>query len=153
MAALAAAQRPFFLSVLVDFPDDAEQAVYTPARVDTMMRLFREMGIRRVYWIHYGDESTEGFWKPYGGKNDANLQGTIRALKQPIRVAAQAARRHGLEIYGFFKPYETGISMIFPEGSPEGQRWGQLPHLGIDDSVRDEAGARASGVAHTASAG
>jgi hypothetical protein len=130
MAALAAAKRPFFLSVLVDFPDDAEQAVYTPARVDTMMRLFREMGIRRVYWIHYGDESTEGFWKPHGEKNDANLQGSIRALKQPIRVAAQAARRHGLEIYGFFKPYETGISMIFPEGSPEGQRWGQIPHLG-----------------------
>jgi hypothetical protein len=130
MAPLFAARNPFFLSVLVDFPDDAEQAVYTPARLDSMMSWFAKMGIRRVYWIHYGDESTEGFWKPYGDKYDANLQGTIRALQQPVRVAAQAAHRHGLEIYGYFKPYETGISMIYPEGSPEGKRYGQVPHLG-----------------------
>jgi hypothetical protein len=120
----------FLLSVLVDFVDDAESGVYTPRRVDAMMRLFREMGIRRVYWIHYGDESVEGFWRPYGSPGEQNRLHTIHALGQPIRVAVEAARRHALEIYGYFKPYETGISMIFPEGSPEALQYGKLPHLG-----------------------
>jgi hypothetical protein len=122
--------RHFLLSVLVDFVDDAGSGVYTPRRVDAMMRMFREMAIRRVYWIHYGDESVEGFWRPYGSPDCQNRLGTIRALGQPIRVAVDAARRHGLEIYAFFKPYETGISMIFPEGSPEGRQYGEVPHLG-----------------------
>ena len=62
----------------------------------------------------------------YGSPDCQNRLGTIRALGQPIRVAVDAARRHGLEIYAFFKPYETGISMIFPEGSPEARQYGEV---------------------------
>ncbi len=130
----AAAPRPFFLGGVVDFVDDASAAVYTPRRIDAMMRLWREMGIRRVYWMHYGDARSEGFWTPYGGRGDAHMTGTIQALENPLGVAVKAARRHGLEIYGFFKPWETGLSMLFPEGSEEARRWGRLPHLGASVS-------------------
>src|SRR5262245_51410822 len=92
LAPLAAVKRqPFFVSALVDFVDDAMAAVFTPRRVDDMMRLFRQMGVHRVYWIDYGVEADEGFWSPYGGKHDGNLVGTIQALKDPMRVAVKAA--------------------------------------------------------------
>ena len=44
----------FYLSVLVDFPDDAAGIHYTPEKVEQMMSIYKEMGIKRVYWAHYG---------------------------------------------------------------------------------------------------
>jgi hypothetical protein len=120
----------FSLSVLVDFWDDALAGVYAPGNVDALMAALRKMGARRVYWMHYGDQRDEGPWREDGIPENKNLVATVRLLKQPIRVAAKAAKRHGLEIYAVYKPYEGGVSMIYPEGSPEAKRHGVLPHLG-----------------------
>jgi hypothetical protein len=56
---------------------------------------------------------------------------TYQGLDQnPLKVAVRAAHRHGLQIYGYFKPYETGPAMLFPEGSYEAMVYGRLSQLG-----------------------
>lgn len=130
---------PFRLETLVDFPDDALRAPFpiTERHVDAMMAALSEAGVRRVSWATYAD-GHGGYLLPMLGNasNHAaydNWEGyarTLQILGNPLRVAAQAAHRHGMEIYGYYKPYETGPGLALPEGSPEAQAWGNLEHVG-----------------------
>jgi hypothetical protein len=45
-------------------------------------------------------------------------------------MAAEAAHRHGLELYAYYKPYETGPAVSLPEGSPEARAYGRLKQQG-----------------------
>lgn len=142
------AAQPFTLEALVDFPDDALLAglTITPRHLDAMMRRLKELGVRRVGWGYYGDghggmitptcftADYQGGWKHY----DA----TGRSLGNPLKAAVVAGHRHGLEVYAYFKPYETGPGLLFPEGSPEAKTMGLLPHIGgrlgwMEPFVRD----------------
>jgi hypothetical protein len=83
--------------------------------------------VARVYWAFYGEGR---FWEDNGIWSGRGAVETKRLLGEPIRVAAAAAKRHGLEIFAYYKPYESGVSALLPEGSPEARRHGLLPHLG-----------------------
>jgi len=125
----AAKENEFYLSVLVDFIDDALEVHYTPEKVRQMMGVFKQVGVKRVYWTNYGGARTEMFWRGYGStefsrKTVASLGGL------PIRAAVAAAREAGLEIYGYIKAYDTGMSYSLPEGSPKAARHGGVPRLG-----------------------
>jgi len=122
----------FRLEMLVDFPDDAlmSPVVITAAHIDAMMAALREMGVSRVSWGYYGD-GHGGFLMPSGlDATWRNYAATIEALGNPLQVAAEAAHRHGLELYAYYKPYETGPAVYFPEGSPQGLEFGRIPHRG-----------------------
>ena len=129
---------------MVDFPDDALTAPHpaSAAQIDCLMATLADRGIKRVSWTYYGDDRG-GYHMPAGiermhpdtpldfDQNQwANFAATHRQLGNPLRVAVDAAHRHGLEIYAYFKPYETGISIVLPEGSPQAERFGLLPHIG-----------------------
>ena len=127
----------FYLSTAVDFVDDVKEAktAYTSEAIDSMMKVLLGMGIKRVYWIYYGDITYEMFYKNDSlSKKDISevsiQEKTIESLQCPLTVAVKAAKRHGLEIYALIKPYETGISKNYPEGSPEAAEFGVLPRLG-----------------------
>ena len=153
-AAAAAPQPPFLLEALVDFPDDTVIAgrALTPADLDAMMARLAELGVRRVSWAYYGD-GHGGFLSPAGYTDGDPYQGdtqsvwkdydaTYRLLGNPLKVAVEAGHRHGLEVYAYFKPYETGPGIIFPEGSPLAKEWGLLDCVGgkltwMDPFVRD----------------
>ena len=125
-------RQDFALEALVDFPDDAICAPepITPAHIDAMMRRLAECGVRRVSWIIYCD-GRGGFLVPDHDPKFKNMAQTYQGLGQnPLLVAVEAAHRHGLEIYGCFKPYETGGSMLFPEGSYEGMVYGRPSQIG-----------------------
>ncbi len=123
---------PFRLEALVDFPDDAlaSPVVITPAHVDAMMATLHTMGVARVNWAYYGD-GHGGYMLPSGldGKWD-NYAKTLDALGNPMRVAAEAAHRHGLELYAYYKPYETGPAVYFPDGSPQAREFGRVRQRG-----------------------
>jgi len=134
----------FRLEALVDFPDDATSCPHalTPRHLDAMMATLAAAGVQRVLWAYYGD-GHGGYLLPAGiagATEDPTLSrdqnqwkayaATLDVLCNPLRVAAEAAHRHGMEIYAYYKPYETGIAMYFPEGSPQARQWGRLPHLG-----------------------
>ena len=129
-------QADFRIEALVDFVDDAIRApepIGEP-HIDAMMRRLVECGVRRVSWAYYGD-GHGGYFVPapaseVPGRSWWSLAETYHRLGNPLRAAVEAAHRHGLEIYAYYKPYETGIGSIYPEGSPEAQRWGRLAHIG-----------------------
>ncbi len=134
----------FALETFVDFPDDALTAP-TPigvSHIDSLMSMLSQNGVRRVHWGYYGD-GHGGYHIPAGierlhpetpldvDQNQwENYALTCERLGNPLRVAVEAAHRHGMEIYAYYKPYETGISAVLPEGSPEAQRWGNVSHVG-----------------------
>ena len=122
-------QRPFILSATVDFPDDVRYGPYTPELLDRMMGLLRGMGVRRVYWLYYGDVDPESYWAgnifsgmPYGPQ-------TIGGIGEPVKAAVPLAHDHGLELYGVLKPYNTGVSRTAPEG-PKAQGNPALSRIG-----------------------
>lgn len=135
------------LEVLVDFIDDALLAdhVLGIGDVESMMRTLAGAGVKRVAWAYYGD-GHGGLLMPErlrDGKIDYG-QGpaTYRELGNPLRQAVECGHRHGMEVYAYFKPYETGVSMVMPEGSAEAAAFGLLKHVGgrlgvLDPFVRD----------------
>ena len=120
----------FHLSVLVDFIDDALEVHYTPQKIEQMMTIFRDIGVRRVYWQHYGGlRANWSLWTGHGSTKASRA--TIQSLEgMPIRVAIQKARKAGLEIYAVIRPYETGISETVPAGSAPASQHRGAPRLG-----------------------
>lgn len=122
----------FTREALVDFPDDALEAPepISAAHIDAMMRRLAACGVRRVSWAVYGD-GRGGFLTPGHDAKWQNLARTYQLLGQnPLAVAVQAAHRHGLAIYAYFKPYEMGPAALFPMGTYEATLYGRLDHLG-----------------------
>lgn len=125
--------RQFRLEALVDFVDDAlaSPVPVTPQHVDAMMQRLKELGVRRVTWAYYGD-GHGGYVIPVecNGERWKNLELTYKLLGNPLKVAVEAGHRHGLEVYAYFKPYETGPAVVIPEGSPEAKQNGLIPLQG-----------------------
>ncbi len=122
----------FMMEALVDFPDDALGAPepITVAHIDAMMRRLAECGVRRVSWGYYAD-GLGGFLTPTHDPQWSNLARTYQALGQnPLAVAVAAAHRYGLELFAYFKPYETGPACLFPMGSLEAAAYGRLDQVG-----------------------
>ncbi len=121
---------PFHLEVLVDFVDDALVTEFTPDHIDQMMATLKSLGVTRVSWAYYGD-GHGGFFMPSGlDKRWQNLANTYQNLGNPLRVATEAAHRHGLELYAYYKPYETGPAIALPEGTPEARAFGRIRQQG-----------------------
>ncbi len=123
-------KRQFRLEALCDFVDDALETTVTREHVRSMMRALRDLGVTRVSWAYYADERG-GFLIPTGlNQRWRNLAETYRGLGNPLRVAAEAAHEFGLELYAYYKPYETGPAVALPDGSPEGREFGRIRQQG-----------------------
>jgi uncharacterized lipoprotein YddW (UPF0748 family) len=133
IATVAQPRPPFLLEALVDFVDDALAAPVpvTAKHIDSMMQRLKELGVRRVSWAYYGD-GHGGYLVPTSctDENWKNLALTYRQLGNPLRVAVEAGHRHGLEVYAYYKPYETGPALILPKGSPECKKDGRIAQQG-----------------------
>ena len=123
-------KHPFVLSATVDFPDDVMPGPYDARLLDELLSTLRSMGVQRVYWLYYGDVDQESLWAgslyenaqiPYGTQ-------TLEAIGEPLKAAVPVAHRHGLEIYGVLKPYNTGMSGI--NGPCSGRRLSGLEQIG-----------------------
>ena len=120
----------FILSATVDFPDDVIPGPYDGRLLDDLMGTLKSMGVGRVYWLYYGDVEPDSFWAgslyenpqiPYGTQ-------TLEAIGEPLKAAAPVAHRHGLEIYGVLKPYNTGMSGT--NGPCSGRRLSGIERIG-----------------------
>ncbi len=90
------------LHVTVDYPDDMEYAggPFSADHVDQLMAAFAQIGIHRVYWIYYHPSYIRVPLSNGGG--------------DLMSCAVAAAHRHGMEIYGLYKPFETGLYLSLP---------------------------------------
>lgn len=123
------------VEVLVDFPDDVLGAgvVITEAHIDALAARLSELGVGRLIWGYYGDGHggrTAPAGYDLGRHNWTHYAQVYGAGRNPLAEAVAAGHRHGQDVYAYFKPYETGPGLMFPEGSPEAERWGIIPHIG-----------------------
>jgi len=131
-----AAQEPqddatgFRLEALCDFVDDALTTTFTREHIRAMMQTLRDMGVSRVSWAYYGD-GHGGYFVPSGlDARWRNLADTYQGLGNPLRVAAEEAHECGIELYAYYKPYETGPAIGLPDGSPEARAFGRVRQRG-----------------------
>ena len=124
------AKHPFILSATVDFPDDVIPGPYDGRLLEELMGTLKSMGVRRVYWLYYGDVEPDSLWAgslfdnpqiPYGTQ-------TLETIGEPLKAAVPVAHRHGLEIYGVLKPYNTGMSGS--NGPCSGRRLSGIERIG-----------------------
>jgi len=135
-AAVTAAQnaqegtKRFRLEALTDFVDDALKTTVTREHIRSMMRTLCKMGVRRVSWAYYAD-GRGGFLVPAGlDQRWRHLADTYHGLGNPLRVAAEAAHESGMELFAYYKPYETGPAVALPDGSPEARAFGRVRQRG-----------------------
>ena len=122
---------PFILSATVDFPDDVIYGTYTPELLDRMMAQLKEIGVKRVYWLYYGDVDQDSYLAgnlidsilPYGPRTLANIG-------EPVKAAVPFAHAHGLEIYGVLKPYNGGAACTYPKAAAESGASAVLTRIG-----------------------
>jgi hypothetical protein len=129
------AARPFTLEAVTDFIDDVSAAKepVTAEQIKSMMATLRRCGVQRVSWSYYGDGHGGFFHSPKlldnGGIENIPAR-TYHELGNPLKVAVEAAHAEGLELYAYYKPYETGLGVVAPEGSLEAINFGRLAHKG-----------------------
>lgn len=117
--------------VTVDFAGDAGEAIFTKNIIDQMMDYFHKIGITRVYWIYNGGQEEEFLWAYSGLPCEDSRIASINNLDgNDLAVATKCAHKYGLEIYGYIKPYETGLSYTYPQGSPKAKKYGKIPRIG-----------------------
>jgi hypothetical protein len=112
--------RDFRISVTYDIPDNLGMTNgYTPQRLDREMALWKSYGVERIYWIEYGPLSqwpslfTPEFYGVTGAKRDAlirNMAITTRTCDDTLHWAVKSAKRHGMEIYAVYKPFDLGFN-------------------------------------------
>jgi hypothetical protein len=117
--------KDFKLSVTYDIPDNVGcSSGYTPERLDRELRLWKSYGVDRVYWIEYGPLSQwPSLWKPKffnltGAQKEAmerNVELTQRTCDDTLKWAVKSAKRHGMEIFAVYKPFDLGFNFSFCE--------------------------------------
>ena len=131
-------ERDFRLEALCDFPDDAEKAPVpiTPEQVDSFIQLLKQMGVTRIAWEYYADHRG-GYVLAYDQAGDypylaryKAIADSYKLLSNPLAQAVKAGHKHGIEMYGYFKPYETGPGALLPDGAPEAEKFGKLQKIG-----------------------
>jgi hypothetical protein len=117
-------KRGFCLSVCVDFFDELILGSYDRARIAALFALFRDAGVRRVYWI-YTHRFADGSWArcPWAGicENAAVTQGQIGEF---LPAAVSIAHELGMEIYAVYKPFDLAHLDSFPFGSEGARKFG-----------------------------
>ena len=119
--------RPLHVNALCDFVDEASSYDYaiTEAHLTSLMRLLKGAGVKTVSWAHYADDK--------GGPllpASSRATKTFRGLGNAFAGAVRAGHAEGLEVFGYFKPYEMAVDMVFPAGSPEAQKDGLFDRIG-----------------------
>ena len=124
------AKHPFVLSATVDFPDDVIPGPYDARLLDELLGTIRGMGVQRVYWLYYGDVEQDSLWAGSLYENSQIPYGTqtLNAIGEPLKAAVPVAHRHGMEIYGVLKPYNTGMSGT--NGPCSGRRLSGIEQIG-----------------------
>jgi len=90
------------------------------------MQILKGAGIKTVSWGYYAD-ADGGHLVPRSMQSVTN---TYKHLGNPLAVAVKAAHAEGIGVFGYFKPYEMGVSMVSPLGSREAKEEGHFELIG-----------------------
>ena len=117
-ADLFTASRSLQVGALVDFVDDASGSPnIAVSHINDMMAKLKTAGVSDVSWGYYAD-AQGGQLMPNTGAT-GNIRTVYSRLGNPLAEAVRAGHDQDLEVFGYFKPYEMGVDLVYPEGSPE----------------------------------
>ena len=124
----SATPRPLHACALSDFVDEASgtKHLISESHLKSLMKLLKGAGIKTLSWGYYAD-ADGGHLVP---KSMQSVTNTYKHLGNPLAVAVKAAHAEGIEVFGYFKPYEMGVSMVSPFGSREAQEEGHFDLIG-----------------------
>jgi hypothetical protein len=124
----ASKTRPLHACALSDFVDEASGTKHriTKTHLRSLMQILKGAGIKTVSWGYYAD-ADGGHLVPRSMQSVTN---TYKHLGNPLAVAVKAAHAEGIGVFGYFKPYEMGVSMVSPLGSREAKEEGHFELIG-----------------------
>lgn len=124
-------RQDFHLEVTVDFPDDLYYAPYTLDMVDELFAEYARWGVRRCHWIYDGKQA-DHWWNYFPEPLYSHYLQTLENFGGDILdTAVAASHRHGIELYGIFKPFEMAYMLnTYGKGTKEARRYGRFSHLG-----------------------
>ena len=122
------ASRSLKAGALVDFADDVSgNPHFAASHIDGMMKQLKGAGASQVSWSYYAD--AQGGYRMANLGGLANVRTVYNRLGNPLAAAVRAGHNHGLEVFGYFKPYEMGVDKVYPEGSPEASAHGLFDRI------------------------
>ena len=109
----AVGKHGFELQIVVDFYDHLARCHYDQKRLEEMMRIFHEWGIKRVYWngLAYSSGMYDSGICP---TVDTNALRTFQELGEFIPAAVKCAHQHGMAFYVEFKPFDLCGPFLVP---------------------------------------
>lgn len=121
----------FHLEMTVDFPDDLYYAPYTLEMLDQLFAEYASWGVRRCHWIYDGLEK-DNWWCHFMEPTYQNYLKTLENFGGDIfETAVKMAHKHGIEIYGIFKPFEMAYMLnTYGEGTEKAKQLGRFSRIG-----------------------
>ena len=115
------------IDIAVDFNDSLLPAAWTTRMLKDHFQMFKDRGIRRIYWIYHGNP-TDGVWHNNRWPWKKNILQTLENFGCSfVEQAVKAAHEAGLELVAVYKPFE-GAWVSYE--APEYIREGKFPMLG-----------------------
>lgn len=123
--------KEFYLSALIDFPDDAGENPYNYESFSRMLEKLADCKVKRLYWQWYGD-ARDGYYWDNKTPDPAyrNMEKTARDMPDFNRFAVDTAHKLGMDTVGIMRPLESGTSGIYSDFYPEVRQSGVVPCTG-----------------------
>lgn len=116
----------------IDFLDDIMLEPFNEEMLNLTFQKISELGIRRVYWIHYGSQES-GIWLSQGVDIICkNVAQTIKSLGGDLLPkVTELAHKHGLELFALLKPFDMSVmGYTFPVSSVMAKKYGKNEIVG-----------------------
>jgi len=108
-------KKKFSLCMTYDIPDNLIANFYTPSRLQEEIRLLKNLGINRLYWIDYGNFSA--VWKDKICAKNAEI--SFKKCGDLLHQAIKIAHKEQMEFYGIFKVFDMGSNRKMFENEGE----------------------------------
>jgi hypothetical protein len=111
--------------IVMDLDYDMICFPLTPGILAAKMRFLAEQGFRRIYIVAPPPGGTDYSVSIAPWLKNNHLEASRKNLGEPLKVAVQAAKEAGMEVFVQFKPYEGGGTHTVPHGvtPPSGRNW------------------------------
>ncbi len=113
-------QKEFYLSALIDFPDDVLYGMTKRESVVDLLQKLKECNVKRIFWYYYGKDDDSYYSNASNpGENYGNFAKMLANIPSFNRFVVDTAHRLGMEIVGVMRNSESGNAALYSEFYPE----------------------------------
>lgn len=113
-------KKDFYLSALVDFPDDVIGGMTRRESLVSLFQKLKECHVKRIFWYYYGENDDSWYSNAdHPGEKYKNLKKMLANIPSLNKFAVDTAHRLGMEIVGVMRNSESGNAALYSEFYPE----------------------------------